>query len=496
VKRATREDTVEKHHENTKVENTKKSPWISWFRFSCFRGALCPLWWGGFAIGMLVLTIVPASAQSDRTTPIAIAGARLIDGTGAPPIDDAVVVVEGDRIRNAGPRARVQVPRGATVVDATGKFLLPGLVDVHCHINQAPEDMKRYWVAQLRWGVTTMRSAGNDKPETVPLFRQTRAGAFLSPRSYTAGQGFNVDGPYPGAPTFKPKTPDEARSNVQSLKAQNVDFLKIWMTNPMFPPEVIAAIVDEAKKQGITVVSHVTDVKSLHQLADQGVTDFLHVPGEATPELIAYAKAKKLSFAPTLANIESRWFYYEHPEILNMPLLQDAMYPRGRQMLADAARKTETLSAPDLPQRKARVREAYPFIKAMSDAGVRIVTGTDCGAEASQVTPFGHATHRELQMYAEAGMPPLNAIRAATLDAARVLARSEDPDYGSIRVGKAADLLLLDADPIADMNNTIKINKVMRAGVWVGGPERAALRLRGPGLSGPVTGGLDTAALR
>src|SRR5262245_20199497 len=174
-------------------------------------------------------------AQGNRATTIAIAGARLIDGTGGAPTDDAVVVVEGDRIRAAGPRASVPVPRSASVVDATGKFLLPGLVDVHCHINQPPEDMKRYWIAQLRWGVTTMRSAGNDKPETVPLFRQTRSGAFLSPRSYTAGQGFNVSGPYPGAPTFKPQTPDEARSNVRNLKGQNVDFLKIWMTNPMFP---------------------------------------------------------------------------------------------------------------------------------------------------------------------------------------------------------------------------------------------------------------------
>jgi imidazolonepropionase-like amidohydrolase len=152
---------------------------------------------------------------------------------------------------------------------------------------------------------------------------------------------------------------------------------------------------------------------------------------------------------------------------LNLPMLQDALYPRGRQMLADAARKAETLSAPDLAQRKARLREAYPFIKAMSDAGVRIVTGTDCGAEASQITPFGHATHRELQMYAEAGMSPLAAIRAATLDAARVITHSEDPEYGSIQAGKAADLLLLDADPTVDINNTIKISRVMRAGHWV-----------------------------
>lgn len=437
------------------------------------------------ALGSSVLAVASAGwhAQPEPLSPAvptAIVGARLIDGAGTAPTDDSVVVVEGDRIRAAGPRTRVQVPRGAAVVEASGRIIIPGLVDVHCHINQPAEDMKRYWIAQLRWGVTTMRSAGNDKPETVPLFRQTRAQAprrgsdkaeaFLAPRAYTAGQGFNVSGPYPGAPTFKPASPDEARANVRSLKAQQVDFIKIWMTDPKFPPEVIAAIVDEGRTQGIPIVSHVTDVASLHQLADLGVTDFLHNPidQQVTPALVAYAKSKNLTFAPTLANVESRWFYYEHPEILQLPMLQDALYPRGKQMLADAERKAQTLSAPDFAQRKARLREqTYPFIKAMSDAGVRVVTGTDCGAEASQVTPFGHATHREIQMFVEAGMTPLAAIRAATLDAARVITRSDDPDYGTIRAGKAADLVLLRADPTVDINNTITIERVMRAGRWV-----------------------------
>src|SRR4029450_10695698 len=114
-------------------------------------------------------------------------------------------------------------------------------------------------------------------------------------RSYTAGQGFNVSGPYPGAPTFKPTTPEAARANVRSLKAQRVHFIKIWMTDPKFPPDVIAAIVDEGRRQGIPIISHVTDVASLHQLAALGVTDFLHnlIDQPVTPELVAYAKAKK-----------------------------------------------------------------------------------------------------------------------------------------------------------------------------------------------------------
>lgn len=416
---------------------------------------------------LMVWTTVFAQAAQSQVT--AIVGPRLIDGTGAAPVADSVVIIEGDRIRAAGARTRIKAPANAVVIEAKGKVVMPGLIDVHCHINQPTEDMKRYWIAQLRWGVTTMRATGNDKPETVPLFAETRDGTLLAPRAYTAGQGFNVSGPYPGAPVFRPTTPGEARANVRNLKSQKVDLIKIWMTNPKFPPEVIAAIVDEAKKQGIPIVAHVTDVESLHQLADQGVTDFLHNPPSPTsPDLVAYAKSKKLSFAPTLANIESRWFYYEHPEILNMPLLQDALYSRGKQMLADPERKQQTLSAPDLAQRKARMREqAFPFIKAMHHAGVRIVTGTDCGAEASQTTPFGHATHREMQLFVEAGMTPLAAIRSATLDAARVITRSEDPDYGSIRAGKSADLVLLDADPTMDIHNTMKISKVMRAGRWI-----------------------------
>jgi imidazolonepropionase-like amidohydrolase len=137
-------------------------------------------------------------------------------------------------------------------------------------------------------------------------------------------------------------------------------------------------------------------------------------------------------------------------------------------MLNDAERKKQIIGAPDFEQVKQRFKENnYPFIKMMSDAGIRVITGTDCGAEASQTTPVGHTTHREVQMFVEAGMTPLNAIRAATLDAARVLERTENPSYGSIQAGKVADIVLLGADPLADIHNTNKVDRVMRAGRWV-----------------------------
>jgi imidazolonepropionase-like amidohydrolase len=301
------------------------------------------------------------------------------------------------------------------------------------------------------------------------VYYEAKDGKFLAPRVFSAGQGFNLTGPYPGAPTFKPETPEEARANVRTQKSLKVDFVKIWMGEKGFPPEIINAIVDEAKQQGIPIVAHIGNVAQVRQLAEMGVTDFLHEARDGiTPEFMAYARAKKLSFAPTLANGEARWLYYEHPEFLTLDAKFDGFYARGRTMLSDPARRQQIVGAPDFAQTTQRFKDQnYPFIKAMSDAGVRIVTGTDCGAEASQTTPVGHATHREMAMFVEAGLTPLLALRAATLDGARVLERTENPSYGSIQGGKVADLVLLDADPSVNINNSIKIHRVMRRGVWV-----------------------------
>jgi imidazolonepropionase-like amidohydrolase len=359
-------------------------------------------------------------------------------------------------------------------VDAAGKVIIPGLIDMHCHYFAAPEEVKNYLGVQLRWGVTTTRSAGTDPPEAVALLHNAKQGRFPAPRVYTSGFGFT----HPqGAPAVtaninRPAAQAEARAAVRTLASQKVDFIKIWVEGgggrtPKITPEIRVAIVDEARKHGIPVVAHVTAVEDLRQLADLGVTDFLHTPRDspATEELIAYARLKRLSFTPTLANMESGWHYYENPRLLENPMLQGAFYPKGWARVSDPELRARQLAAPDLAARKAAVQQTYRFIRAMSEAGVRILTGSDTGAELSPV-PFGGGTHREIEMLVEAGLTPLAAIRAATFDAARVLARTADPDYGALRPGKAADLVLLDADPTADIRNLSRIHKVMRAGQW------------------------------
>src|SRR5687767_10129490 len=225
---------------------------------------------------IIAWAITPHAQRGQAGAVTALVGGRVIDGSGAAAIDDSVILVSGDRITATGARARVTIPPGATIVNAAGKTVIPGLVDVHCHLNQPADIMRKLLPVALNWGVTTIRMVGNDKPEIMHVYAEARAGRFPSPRVYTAGQGFNISGPYPGAPTLKPTTPDEARAGVRAHKAQNVDFIKVWMGNPGFPPEVVEAIVDEAKKQGIPVVAHIGSAAHVRQLAELGVTDFLH----------------------------------------------------------------------------------------------------------------------------------------------------------------------------------------------------------------------------
>lgn len=422
----------------------------------------------GVACAALLVVAAPAarSQPAPPTAAIAIVGARLIDGTGGPVIEDSAVIVRGDRIAAAGPRARVPVPADAVVIDAAGKSLIPGLVDAHYHINQPLDEIKRMFLVSLAWGVTTFRSIGSDRREAVQLFQAVQRGEVPGPRVYTAGQGFLQDLPSPGYPANTPRTTEEARIQIRDLKTQKVDFVKIWMRGRHLPPEIVAAIIDEAKTQGLTVVVHVTEQATLRQIADQGVTDIMHEPIDRpiTPELVAYIKSKRITFVPTIVNSEAGHYYLEHPRFLELPRPLDGFYAEGRARFLDSRYRATV--AQNLAERKATVKGMLPFIKTMYDNGVRVVTGSD-GGSTGGMTPIGHATHRELQLFVEAGLPPLAAIRAATLDAARVLARTDDPDYGSIRAGKSADLVLLDGDPSSNIVDTEKIGRVMRAGRWV-----------------------------
>lgn len=299
-----------------------------WRQGSIRFWAMLPEKWllGVFLLAVLALFGCRDQSLDARTVTV-ILGAKLIDGTGGPSVEDSVVVVENGRIRAAGARAQVPVPKDSTRIDGAGKVIIPGLIDAHCHYFAPPEDVKKYLLVQLKWGITTTRSAGTDSPEAVALMHEAKQGKFLAPRVYTSGFGFThpQGAPAVNASINRPANEKEARAAVRTLAAQEVDFIKLWVEGaggrmPKIAPQIRAAIVDEARKHRIPIVAHVTAVEDLRQLAELGVTDFLHIPRDAaaTAELIGYAKSKGLSFAPTLANMESGWHYYEHPKLLEV----------------------------------------------------------------------------------------------------------------------------------------------------------------------------------
>ena len=411
----------------------------------------------------------------DPPPPITILGAKLIDGSGGPPIDDSVVVIRGTRVQAAGPRSHTPVPKGGEIIDGTGKVIIPGLIDLHCHYLGGRAQVERALRTQLYFGVTTARSIGVDPLDTLAVFADGRAGKISAPRMYTAGLGFTHPQGHPvDLIVNRPATEDEARKMVRELAAQRVDFVKMWVesinqTVPKISAEIQTAVVQEAAKHDISSVAHISDEEDVHQLAALGVTDFLHTvrDREAVDDsFVQMCKSTGLTFTPTLSVAQSGWYFAENPEALNDPELRQAFSPEVLEGLTQAEAREQILANPQLAQSKKEYATAELFVKQMQQAGVRIGAGSDSGA-GNVATGWG--THREMELLVAAGLSPMEAIVAATSAAAQIAERRESGEsgFGRLAAGKAADLLLLDADPLADIKNTRNIERIMQAGKWL-----------------------------
>ena len=420
---------------------------------------------------------------------LALVGARLIDATGAPPVADAVVVVRDGRIASAGPRASTPVPEGAETLDLTGKTIVPGFVNLHVHYREGPAEIERQFRSQLRYGVTTARSTGSDTPERVAYLLGS-AGRADAPRTYTAGMGFSYPGGFNAAGRNAPATEEEARALVREQAALGVHFIKMWVNEVAepglkIPPEIRAAIVDEALLNGVVPVAHIDDEADGRQLIEAGLTDFLHStvltfgPGAGTPmddpdpspEFIRMCLDAGVYFTPTLSIVQNNWHFAERPELLDDPDLRAVFNPAALARWDDPARRAEVVDDPGFDDRKAAFRQLLDFVKKMHDAGVHVALGNDAG---TANVPFGWGIHHEMALYVEAGLTPMDAIVAATAAGAARMPPVGEADFGTLEAGKVADLVVLNADPLADIRNTLAIDRVMRLGEWVdrsGGPQ-------------------------
>ena len=427
-----------------------------------------------------------AQTQAD-TRPLIITHVNVVDVAAGAIRPDMTVVIHGNRIVHVGMAAKIHTPKADHVVDGRGKFLIPGLWDMHVHtmfgdwIPGGREVSLPLFVAN---GVTGVRDMGGDLDTLLAWRKEIAAGTLIGPRMVISGP--MLDGPKPRFPSsVLLSSPEQARRTVDELKAKGADFIKV---QSFILRDEYFAVVDETKKLHIVLAGHVPDVIRASEASDAGQKSIEHLTGvfegcstreddflkEAkTPKqfldsydearceaLIAQFARNHTWQVPTLVWERGQWLvdvidYSHDPQLKYAPASwQNKSWPSFTKSII-AELDTDPVAA-----RRQFVQKELDVVAAMRKAGVQFMAGTDTAA-AVAVLP-GSSLHTELEYFVEAGFTPAESLRTATLNPAIFL--GEEARHGTVAAGKSADLVLLDADPLEDIRNTRKISAVVLNG--------------------------------
>ena len=393
----------------------------------------------------MAVSFVTLGGQAPTSSVTVFDNARIIVGDARAPIENATFVVNGTRFVQVGRGSDVRVPPGATRISLAGKTVMPAIIDTHNHLSQTREGLMDDLRRRAYFGVGAAMSLGQD---TTDASFEVRALTMPGQaRFFTAGRG--ITGPEPGRTTapFWVSTPAEARKAVQDNAARKVDIIKIWVddrngTVTKLSPELYAAAIDEAHKQGLRVTAHIFTLEDGKGLLRAGVDAFAHGVRDKDIDDAFLASVKQ---HPTLVlgpNLPDRGV------VADIEWLRTSLAPGDFEALQKgnannpAAQQTFGIQARNLAK--------------MSAAGVRIVVGTDGN------TPY--APHQEMADMVAAGMTPAQVIVAATSNGAQFLKMT---DAGTIEPDKSADFIVLDANPLDDITNTRKIASVYLRGAAV-----------------------------
>jgi imidazolonepropionase-like amidohydrolase len=432
----------------------------------------------------LFATLLCIASSGARGETIVFTGARLIDGTGKAPRDNAVLVVEGDRIVAVGTAGKTAVPKGARVIDVHGRTIMPGIVNAHGHVglvadgkNSADAYTRDNVTAQLaqyeQYGVTSVLTLGLNRDLVYEIRDEQRRGGIGGASLFTAGRGIGVPDAAPPVPVqpdqvYRPKTVEEAVADVRETASHHPDYLKLWVDDiygkfPKMVPDVYKAAIDEAHRDKIRVAAHVFYLADAKALVASGIDALAHSVRDqpVDAELTGLMKKKGTFYVATLTVDESAFLFADDPAQLDDPFLAGAVSPALLQQWRSPEYREKVAKDPNTPKIRAALKNGMHNLKALRDAGARIAFGTDSGAQPVRIPGWGE--HRELELVVRAGLKPMEAIVAATRGSAAMLGAS---DRGTIEKGKRADFVVLSADPLEDIRNTRKL-----VSIWNGGRE-------------------------
>jgi imidazolonepropionase-like amidohydrolase len=420
---------------------------------------------------MALLTELSTSFAGRRTGTFAFVGATLIDGTGKPPIPNATVVTSGGKIVAVGPSSSVKIPKGAQRIDVTGKYIIPGLWDMHAHYEQV-----EWGPIYLAAGVTTVRDVGNEFDFITQVRDAVNSGKALGPHMLLAGI-VDGDGPYAIGVT-RVNNADDAQKWVTKYHDAGFQQIKIYSS---MKSDNVKAVCTDAHKVGMTVTGHIPIGMNAYEGVDDGMDMINHIHYVADlllPKDVDLSKLKGPERLKVMSSIDIKSeqgkkavaFLAEHHTVIDPTV---SLYEMQFRPASEPATQTEpglARVAPELrealtsggmpesvaPYGQKIMQEDLAIIGALHKAGVPIVVGTD------QNVP-GFSVYREIELYHQAGFTPMEALQAATIVPARVM--KVDAESGSVEVGKRADLDVLDASPLDDIHNVRTVRQVLANGV-------------------------------
>ena len=394
----------------------------------------------------------------------AFTGATIIDGNGADPIKNGVLLIQNGRVVAIGEKEKVSIPSQTTIRNVTGKFIIPGFINTHGHVGDVKgiegghysrENIIDNLSIYARYGITTVISLGGDKKDAESLRAIHDTATTQRACLFIAGE------------VISGKTPKEAIAVIESNHRMGVDFMKIRVDDQLgtatkMPEEIYRAIINRSHELGYRIATHMYSLDDAKKLLDAGSDMLAHsVRDQPVDEkFIELIKEKNVCYCPTLTRELSTFVYGDTASFFSDPFFMREYDNVTIQPLKDPVHQLQVRNSSSAKIYKQQLPVAMANLKKLCDRGVPIVFGTDSGIPTRFI---GYFEHLEMKMMADAGLTPMQIILSATKNAAQYLGLK---DLGTLSPGHWADFIVLDANPLFDIQDVKKI-----AGVFISGIE-------------------------